>query len=263
MGLLSNISVKKEEEIIVEQIEIDKIIPDPNQPRKSFDGLEELAQTIKKHGLQNPIHLRKEGEKYIIISGERRWRACKEYADLKVISCLIHTEKDQRKIRFLQLIENIQRESLKPLEEANAYKMLLESGEIKQKELAEEVGISETSISKILRLNTLPQLIQDELSSYPGIPKSVLLEIAREENNRELQLELWEKVKTGDIKKRDDLTKERQEKKGLKKKDLETMDADEIWEIIKKAIKRDKEIIKKIINAAQLEKLMKEEKENG
>lgn len=257
MGLLTNIASKKEAETIIEQIEVDKIIPDPNQPRKSFVGIEELAETIKRHGLQNPIHVQKDGEKYVIISGERRWRAFKQYTDFKVIPCIVHTEKDPGVIRLLQLIENVQRADLKPLEEATAYKNILDSKKVSQKELANEVGVSETGISRVLRLLSLPAKIQEELPNNPDIPKALLVEIASE-NDVERQMELWEQVKTGKINKREQL---RRERKGLKKKDLMEMDADQIWELIKKAVRKDKEIIKKLINATQIEKLLKEGEE--
>lgn len=253
MGLLSNITAKKEAEIKVEQIEIAKIIADPKQPRREFTGIEELAATIKKHGLQNPIHVQKEGDKYVIISGERRYRAFKEYTDFRVIPCFIHTEKDPATIRFLQLIENLQRADLNPVEEAHAYKSLLDTKAVSQKELAAEIGVSETAISRTVRLASLPQAIQDQIQSVPGLPKSLLIEIASE-LDEERQLELWEQVKTGKIQKREQL---RQERKGLKRKDLLEMDADTIWELIKKAVRKDKEIIKKLINAAQIERLMK------
>ena len=93
------------------------------------------------------------------------------------------------------------------------------------------------------------------MDDHPEIPKSILVEIATEKDARR-QIELWEMVKSGQIKKRDQLRKER---KGLKKKDLKDMDADHIWEVVKRAIRKDKQSIKKLINASQLEKLLKDE----
>lgn len=265
MGLLKNIS-RKETKIQIEEIEIAKIIPDPSQARKNFSGLKELANTIKKHGLQNPIHVRPQNNQYIIISGERRWRACREYTDFTVIQCYIITKDiDEKKIRYLQLIENIQRQDLTPLEEAHAYKSILESGEIKQRDLASEIGMSETVISKSLRLTTLPEAIQTELQKYPVIPKAVLLEIAKEEKTPEFQLELWDKVKSGDLTKREDLVEKRRERKqrktGFKKKDLQEMDEDEVLKIVLKAVQKDKGIIKKLLNAAQFGKIFEQENE--
>ena len=257
MGLLSVISSRKEQHVVVEKIELEKIIPDPQQPRKSFTGLEELAETIKTHGIQNPIHVRKENEQYIIITGERRWRACREHTTLKTIPCFVHGAEDQQTIRCLQLIENLQRADLQPLEEATSYQSLLDSGEITQKELASAVGVSETEISRTLKLLHLVEAIQQELANYPEIAKSLLMEIAQEKDP-ERQKEFWEKVKTGQIEKRAELRRERQ---GLKKKDLAQMDAEEIWEVIKKAVRTDKEILKKLINAAQFERLLRQERE--
>ena len=157
----------------------------------------------------------------------------------------------------MQLIENLQREDIKPLEEAAAYQSLLDSSEITQKELASAVGVSETEISRTLKLLHLVEAIQQELADYPEIAKSLLVEIAQEKDT-DRQREFWEKVKTGQIEKRAELRRERQ---GLKKKDLAQMDAEEIWEVIKKAVRTDKEILKKLINAAQFERLLRQERE--
>ncbi len=258
MSFLDEMSKRRSKHQVVE-IEIDKIIPDPNQPRKTFTGLKELASTIVKHGLQNPIHVREgEGKKYIIISGERRWRSCKEHTNLKVIPCFIHKESDQKTIGFLQLIENLQREELPPLEEALAYKKLLDEAKLKQKELASELGVGETVISKTLRLASLPKEIQEEIKDYPKIAKSLLLEIAKEKDTR-IQFALWDKMKTGELTKTKDVVRERKESKGMKKKDLESLDSKDIWGIIMKAKRKDPDIIKKLLNAKQFEKLISEE----
>lgn len=208
--LLCGIAAKKED-LAVERIHVEKIGPDTTQPRSAFDGLAELAETIKKHGLQNPIHVRPDGEKYVIISGERRWRACKEFVALELIPCFVHREAlDEQKIRFLQLIENLQRKDLAPLEEARGYKALLETGSLSQKDLAAEIGVDKAVVSGMLRLLSLPPELQEEMGKHPEIPKSLLLEIAREDDPQ-VQRELWERLKRGELTKRAEL---RQERKG-------------------------------------------------
>lgn len=258
--LLCGISAKKED-LSIEKIHLEKIVPDPTQPRVTFDGLAELAETIQKHGLQNPIHVRPEGDKHVIISGERRWRACKEFGALELIPCFIHREVlDEQKIRYLQLIENLQRKDLSPLEEARAYQSLLASGHLTQKDLAAEVGLDKTVISGMLRLLSLSPELQEEIGKHPEVPKSLLLEIAREDDPQ-VQRELWERLQRGELTKRDELRQERKERGGIQRKTLSAMNEDEIWELLKRLVRKDKSILKKLLNAVQFEKLLHKEDE--
>jgi len=141
-------------------LSLDLIDPTPTQPRQVFneERLEELAQSIKISGLIQPIIVRINGDRYQIIAGERRWRAAQR-AGLHKVPCVIK-DIPESSILEMSLIENIQREELNPIEEANAYKRLIERLNITQEELAYRLGKDRTSISNQLRLLKLPQIIQ-------------------------------------------------------------------------------------------------------
>lgn len=148
-------------EIAVEQIE-----PNKYQPRKVFnaDGLEELALSIKEHGVVQPVVVRKiEEDKYQLVAGERRWRACK-IAGLETIPAIIKGYSEQETTE-IALIENIQREDLNPLEEAAAYKVLIEEFGLTQEELSKKVGKSRPYIANSLRLLNLPEQIKEMVAN--------------------------------------------------------------------------------------------------
>lgn len=141
-------------------ININKIEPNPNQPRKKFDedALGELAESIKMHGLIQPILVQKKDKMYQIIAGERRWRACR-LAKLKEVPVIIKdlSETEQYEIA---LIENIQREDLNDIEEAYAYKALIDEFNLKQDEVAERVSKSRVAVTNSLRLLKLDARVQ-------------------------------------------------------------------------------------------------------
>jgi ParB family transcriptional regulator, chromosome partitioning protein len=141
-------------------IDIDRIIPTNTQPRQVFrqDKLEELAESIKTNGIIQPIVVRRSGERFQIIAGERRWRAA-QMSGQNRIPCIIK-EVPEENILELSLIENIQREELTPIEEANAYRRLLESLNMTQEELAKRLGKDRSSITNALRLLKLPSQLQ-------------------------------------------------------------------------------------------------------
>ena len=144
----------------VEEMDLELIIPNPEQPRKNFDEdlLNELAISIKRYGVIQPITVVKNGLKYIIIAGERRYRACK-IAGLKKIPVIIkdYTEKECKEIA---LIENLQREDLNPIEEAVAFRKLIDEYNLSQEELANNLGKSRPAIANSLRLLTLHPQVQ-------------------------------------------------------------------------------------------------------
>jgi ParB family chromosome partitioning protein len=144
----------------VQEIPVDKIRPNPENPRKKFDrtAIEELAQTIKQHGLLQPILVQKQDDHYVVISGERRLRALIHLGMAKA-PCIVK-ELDRRKTLEVSLIENIQREQLDPIEEATVYKLLLGDFSLTQEELAEQVGKNRATIANRLRLLNLPVEIQ-------------------------------------------------------------------------------------------------------
>ncbi|MGN0796697.1 MAG: ParB/RepB/Spo0J family partition protein [Christensenellales bacterium] len=149
----------------VEEVDIDKIITNSAQPRKSFDqkALEELALSIKSHGVIQPILVTAVGNKYQIVAGERRYRASK-IAGLSKIPVIIKNLTIQQR-KEIALIENIQRKDLNPIEEAYAYKALIEEYGVTQEELAEKLGKSRPAITNALRLLTLNPVVIDMVSS--------------------------------------------------------------------------------------------------
>lgn len=150
----------------VQEIELSKIKANPNQPRKSFDAdaLEELSLSIKEQGVIQPLLVEElTTDKYIIIAGERRYRAAK-LAGLKTVPCLVRRYTDVQRME-VSLIENIQRENLNPVEEAQAYQYLLSQQEIKQEDLAKKLGKSRSAIANSLRLLNLPAAMLDSLKA--------------------------------------------------------------------------------------------------
>ncbi|HHX50363.1 MAG TPA: ParB/RepB/Spo0J family partition protein [Clostridia bacterium] len=146
----------------VVELQIDQIEPGTFQPRQKFDQekLQELASSIKEHGVVQPIVVRRlpEGE-YRIVAGERRWRACKQLK-LATIPAIIKDYSD-REVTEIALIENVQREDLNPLEEAVAYKMLVEEFDLTQEELSQRIGKSRSFIANMLRLLNLSEPVQE------------------------------------------------------------------------------------------------------
>lgn len=141
-------------------ININDIEPNREQPRKNFDkeSLEELAESIKMHGLIQPIIVQKKEDYYEIIAGERRWRAAK-LAGLKELPVVIK-EYTPQEVMEIALIENIQRKDLNPIEEAIAYKSLIEEYHLKQEDLAEKMSKSRAAIANSMRLLKLAQPVQ-------------------------------------------------------------------------------------------------------
>ncbi len=146
-------------------IDIKKIYANENQPRKVFNDekIEELSTSIKENGLIQPIVVRKTKEGYQIIAGERRFRACK-LADMTKVPCIIK-EYDDKQVETLAVIENIQREDLSPLEEAKAYKSLLDTYQYSQQELAKVVGKKQSTIANKLRLLKLSDGVKEALDN--------------------------------------------------------------------------------------------------
>ena len=139
-------------------LSISQVEPGLNQPRKRFDpeALEDLAQSIRQHGILQPLTVRRLASGYYqIIAGERRWRAAKQAGLLEVPVCII--EADDRKVMELGLIENLQREDLNPAEEARGFRSLMEDYGLTQEQVAERMGKSRPAIANTLRLLALPE----------------------------------------------------------------------------------------------------------
>ena len=153
----------KEEKGSTGVVPLDKVQPNPDQPRTNFkpEEIEELAGSIKKEGLLQPILVRKVGDSYQIIAGERRWQACKTL-DMKEIPVRFW-KADSDKALELALIENIQRSDLNPIEEAYGYKRLMERRGMTQSEVAQTVSKGRSTIANALRLLDLPEEAQQLL----------------------------------------------------------------------------------------------------
>lgn len=147
----------------VNKISMNLIKANENQPRKSFDEekIIQLSESIKEHGVIQPIILKQDGDTYSIVAGERRWRAAK-IANLKEIPAVI-MDLDDKQVLELSLIENIQREDLNPIEEAIAYKKLIDEFDLTQEELSKRLGKSRTAVTNCMRLLNLDKRVQDYL----------------------------------------------------------------------------------------------------
>ncbi len=186
-ALLENPLEEVENRGNIQKAAIKNIEPNPNQPRRQFDevALQELADSIAKHGLIQPIAVRRlVGGNYQIIAGERRWRACRR-AGLTEVPIVI-LEASDLEVMELALIENLQREDLNPIEEAQGYKSLIEDFNLTQEQAAEKVGKSRSALTNSMRLLALPEEVQKmvkdgELSS--GHARAILA-IEGDENRR-------------------------------------------------------------------------------
>lgn len=150
--------------VTVNELRLDSIKPNPNQPRKEFaiESLQELAGSIREHGVLQPILVEDIGSRnYIIVAGERRYRAAK-MAGLKTVPAIIRNFTEDEKLQ-VSLIENIQREDLNPIDEAKAYASLLEITSMTQEQLAQKVGKSRAAIANSVRLLQLPEKMFDAL----------------------------------------------------------------------------------------------------
>lgn len=190
-ALLGDETINDNKEQFLE-VDIDLIEPNAKQPRTRFTdkNLEELAQSIRINGVVQPILVRKRGARYQLIAGERRWRASQR-AGLQKIPAVVREVADE-KLLELALIENIQRQELNPIEEAKAYKNLIESIGLTQEMVAERVGKNRTVITTCLRLLKLPDDIQqfvEEEKISAGHARALLMS-----NNVELQRRLANKI---------------------------------------------------------------------
>jgi ParB family transcriptional regulator, chromosome partitioning protein len=167
---------------------IEEIIPNPSQPRKHFDEskLQELAESVREKGILEPLLVRRTDQGYELIVGERRWRAAQK-AGLREVPVLVK-EVEGREAFEISLIENLQREDLNPIEEAEAFKHLIEEFNISQDDLSKRIGKDRTTITNTLRLLKLPlevrnQLLQNRITSGHA---RALLSLENKEKQKEL-----------------------------------------------------------------------------
>ncbi len=150
---------------LIMELDVDSVLPNPDQPRMKFDELEikGLAASIQSVGLLQPIIVRRAEDNYYVVAGERRLRAVK-HAGLKKIKAIV-IEADEVKNYTIALIENIQRTNLNPIEEAEAYKVLINRFSLKQQDIAAQVGKERATVANTLRLLQLPAEMQEALSA--------------------------------------------------------------------------------------------------
>jgi ParB family chromosome partitioning protein len=144
-------------------VSVDRIVPNARQPRKSFPDpeLEQLAASIREQGVLQPVVLRRQGEGYELIVGERRWKAARQ-AGLKEVPALILDASDRAAVE-LALVENVQREDLNAIELAEAFQVLTEEEEMTQEEVGRRVGLDRSTVANHLRLLELPQTVQQDV----------------------------------------------------------------------------------------------------
>jgi ParB family transcriptional regulator, chromosome partitioning protein len=163
-GLTSLMSQMAPEDASQREIPVGSLVPNRHQPRTYFDEalLDDLAASLKTHGMVQPIVARKVGDRYEIIAGERRWRAARK-AGLAMVPVVVKDVSDDRLLEFA-LVENIQRQELNPIEEAKAYFQLGEHLRLTQEQVADRVGKSRPQVANTLRLLRLPTALQDLIS---------------------------------------------------------------------------------------------------
>lgn len=193
------------------ELEISKVYPNPDQPRKAFEDIEELAATIKEHGLLQPITVVKKDDGYMIISGERRYKA-HLFNEAKTIKAYILDATDEE-VQELTLIENIQRNDLTDFEIANHIVGLWKTGRYaKKSDLAKKVGKSESYVSKAFSsLNLDDEILEDITVNKKDISISVMDEISRVKDKK-VQKEVYQKYNAGEIT-RDDIKEFKEPKK--------------------------------------------------
>jgi ParB family transcriptional regulator, chromosome partitioning protein len=177
------------------RLRLAEIEPRRDQPRQRIDqdSLQELAASIERHGLIQPVTVkRQEGrEGYVLVAGERRYRAHELLGREDILAVVTSGDPEE-----ISLIENVQREDLHPLEEAMAYARMMELHAWTQEQLAEMVGKARPTITNVLKLNSLPETIRADCAARRDVSKSLLFEIARCRDPEE-QLRLWEQVRGG------------------------------------------------------------------
>lgn len=203
-----------------QSVRLSDIEPNRDQPRRNFDeaSITTLAESIREHGLIQPILVRPTGNgRYQIVAGERRWRACRMLAMSEVP--VIVKELSDFETAQIALIENIQRENLNPVEEASAYKTLMENFNMTQENLSKAVGKSRSAIANSVRLLNLPEVVLDMLRSgdisvgqakalASVVDEKLLIELAQKASNGQVTVRGIEKMTAGNDKKKKTITSE-------------------------------------------------------
>ncbi len=177
-------------------MDIELILPNPYQPRKIFDKnlLNDLTKSIKNNGVIQPVLIRKEEDKIFLVAGERRLRASKK-AGLKIIPSIM----TQGNPIEISLIENLQRDNLKPIEEAEALAIMIDKHQYTQQNLASALGKGRSTITETLSLNKLPEDIKDECRRADIFSKRLLVEVAKQKDEKGMR-SLFKKIKKKELK---------------------------------------------------------------
>lgn len=168
------------------EVPLDSLVADPDQPRKHFDdqAIMDLGQSIKKHGILQPVLFREgEGGQLIVVAGERRFRACKAAGRDTIPGIYI----DSGNSAEIALVENLLREDLNPVEEAEALQKLKDKQEYTLEQLAEFIGKAKSTISEIISLNKLPEGVKKQCREDSSVPRRVLVEIAKAPTHEEME----------------------------------------------------------------------------
>lgn len=231
-ALISSTNSLEEASNIVSEVKINEVEPNIEQPRKAFDQekLETLAESIKEHGVVQPIIVRKEGARFIIIAGERRWRASK-LAGLKTIPVIVK-DISTKEVMEIALIENLQREDLNPIEEAEAFQKLIDEYEMTQEEVAKVVGKSRAAIANSVRLLNLTNEIKEMLleGQITSGHARTLITVTDKERQKEIAKQIIEK--NLNVRDTEKLAAREEKKPNLKQKsilknDIEILDLEE------------------------------------
>lgn len=178
-------------------IRLDDIQVDSTQPRKDLGNLEELKASIQEHGIIQPLVVSPlDDSRFLLVAGERRYTAAKQLG-LRTVPALVRTVKLHQRLE-LQLVENLHRKDLNPIEEAQGYKRLMDEFGLTQDQVAKRVGKSQPVINETLRVLDLPQPIIDDYRTSDNVSKSLLLEIVKQPTE-EKQTDLWRQAKTGQL----------------------------------------------------------------
>lgn len=243
----------------IKVVEITKVKPDPNQPRKEINpqsaDIKELAQSIKVHGFINFITVRQQQEVYIIVAGERRYTAAKVAGLKKIPVMIIDESKAPLDYALIQLEENLQRENLNTFDEADFYQRLQSEFGLQQKQIVERVGKSKAYISKMMKLAKIEPQIKQQAKEQ-SVPREVLFELSSLQS--ENQTQIWEKIKKNPTIAALEKSKVGLTKKKPAKKKSQQPDATLVFQALKKAMKKDSEAIFKFIPSKKVQKLLQE-----
>jgi ParB family chromosome partitioning protein len=185
----------------VAEVPLDKIVPDPDQPREEFDSdsIARLAESLKVTGQLQPIRVawREEQGRYTIIAGERRWRAAQR-AGMPSVACMIHDGvPTPAELLAMQIVENLQREDLRPIEQAKAFHRLMEINGWSARQLARELSLTQSFVARALALLDLPELVQ-ELVEQGMLPAATANEVGRLERAED-QVEIARQIVSGGL----------------------------------------------------------------